>query len=221
VKTITVSFQAEWYEEFREFFRQISSFIEVYLAETSDDPVAFLKFLIKYSSDKEEAMELLMEELQISDLLINYLANLNQSKDTFICALRIVGNISYMPKGEYMDLYYKKGLLEALQEGLNFYHRDKQIQTETFWLFSNLIACNNLPITRSLLSSNMFSLMIRSVLVENLINVSAVKECMHVFTNLVCGYQPDIIDILIIGVDFFELIKPILDLEKRYNPKII
>ena len=86
----------------------------------------------------------------------------------FIVALRLTGNIMTNSKSEYVENFFKNGLLEALTIGWQRYGEvcdlSIQINKEIPWILSNMVASNSELITYAIVKNQFISERIKELL---------------------------------------------------------
>lgn len=92
-----------------------------------------------------------MEQLPVTGILIDFLQSGDSSK--FFPALRLVANIAACNKSDYIDHFYKSGMLGALVIGWRNVSPNPDVDKEASWMLSNMVACNSEHITKAIVGS--------------------------------------------------------------------
>ena len=67
------STQQDWYSEFVELFASLGPLIEGYLIEKRNEESRLLWFLVEFTQTSDEAVDIMMDYLPISTVMIDYL----------------------------------------------------------------------------------------------------------------------------------------------------
>jgi hypothetical protein len=145
------TYEDEWYMDFIEFFNALGPLAAKYLSEFPTEESKFMWFLVKYTDREEKAIDIVMEQLPLIEVMINYLQH--ESLPLFTVSLRLIGNISSSTITTYSETFYKNSLLEALTIGWKRIELHPDLDKEVCWLLSNMIASNSVYITKSILNN--------------------------------------------------------------------
>lgn len=124
-------------------------------------------------TDSEDgAIDLIMEELPITSLLIDFLQS--DTYEKFIVALRLVGNIMSSTVSLYAENFFKNSFLDALSIGWSNFGSNPEVDKEGAWVTSNLISSNSVIMTKACLRHPFISAKIKY-----LIDLGGVKTGEH------------------------------------------
>ena len=97
--------------------------------------------MIKYTEIEEKAIDIVMEQLPIVIIVIDYLQSEEHQK--IMAAIRLIGNISSHEHSDYVEHFFKNNLLEALVIGWNRISPSVEVDKEVGWVLSNIVASNS------------------------------------------------------------------------------
>lgn len=140
----------------------------------------------------------------------------------FIVALRLTGNIMTNSKSEYVENFFKNGLLEALTIGWQRYGEvcdlSIQINKEIPWILSNMVASNSELITYAIVKNQFISERIKELLNPSInVDFSTRLEVLILVKNIVAGYRIDICYTLVYQNNLLAHLVPLLDSANVYQ----
>lgn len=212
--------EGDWHLEFVDFFNSYSKFFDFYLREHPNEESIFLRFLIDYMESCEEAIDIVMEQLPIIPILIDYLNS--NDLHLFKIALKTAGTILSGPSNEYCEAFYKNDILQALVIGLRRFESSDSgpdIRKEIVWIIGNMLTSQSSIITKSVVGNAFLIEKMKEILgatpptgsQESIkVDLTTRKETLHVLYNLVVGYGIEIHYDLIYRYNIFEVLLPYL-----------
>jgi len=75
LESVQCYFRSEWYHEFIDLINSISHIFVNYLEQFPTQEQRLLWFLVKYTDVEERAIEVVMEQLPVTSLLMDYLSS--------------------------------------------------------------------------------------------------------------------------------------------------
>ena len=140
----------------------------------------------------------------------------------FIVALRLTGNIMTNSKSEYVENFFKNGLLEALTIGWQRYGEvcdlSIQINKEIPWILSNMVASNSELITYAIVKNQFISERIKELLNPSInVDFSTRLEVLILVKNIVAGYRIGICYTLVYQNNLLAHLVPLLDSANVYQ----
>jgi hypothetical protein len=135
--------------------------------------------------------------MPITNLLTEFLSS--DSYNHFVLAIRLVGNILASSNSDYCQNFYKNSLLENLVIGWQKYQLP-EVDKECSWILGNVIASNNLIMTKAVINNQYFCQKFQEIL-QNVhathqvdtrahsFYVSGCKELMIMIKNVVLAYS--------------------------------
>lgn len=137
-----------------DFFNSYSKFFDNYLREHPTEETLFLRFLIEYMETDGPSIDIVMEQLPIIPILIDYLSS--DQIHLFKAALKAAGTILTSPNAEYSEALYKNDILQGLVIGWRRYegsNHGPDIRKEIVWILGNMIASHSTIITKSIVDN--------------------------------------------------------------------
>lgn len=178
----------------------------------------FFTFIQKFTENEDDAVVLVMDYLPIQAVLIDNIQQTN-SNEVFISSLNIIGNIISCNNQGYTELLYKYSLMQALTTSWQNYQHQSIYDREFCWVYSNLVASNNIKIVKEIIYNEfIFGKIIDCLRNQNPYDY---KEAVHVIKNMIMGYGLEITEILIREKQIFQELIPFLDLNRNINHQVI
>jgi hypothetical protein len=162
--------------------------------------------------------------MPITSLLVDFLGY--DDYDHFVVSVRLIGNIMSSTNSEYVQNFYKNGLLESLVIGWQKYQHP-EVDKECSWILGNIVASNNLLMTKAVISNPFFNQKFQEILQHVFNNqhldskshasyVSGCREIMVLIKNVVRCYSLDISYLLITNLNLLPNLLPFIDPERLY-----
>lgn len=145
-------FKTEWWVEFVDILHSLGKLILPYHEHFPNELIMFWN-LVKLTEVEEQMIDIVMEQMPITNLLTEFLSS--DTYNHFVVGVRLIGNILASSNSEYCQNFYKNNLLENLVIGWQKYSLP-EVDKECSWILGNVIASNNLIMTKAVINNQYF-----------------------------------------------------------------
>lgn len=117
----------------------LSPIFTTYMLDCPNPECPFLWFIARYIEIEEQAIVIVMEQLPIIPVIIEYLKS--DEYPMFKAALKVAGNIVTSSNSSYTENLYKNGVIENIVMGWRrFEAQGADLNKEIAWILCNLTA---------------------------------------------------------------------------------